>query len=313
MYFPYFRGKQYELITIRECAEIMSRAGFVPVIEPVKENLNGLIKTIDAIIDAEGKAVVIVNPHHGDHVYDSVALEDLFENEFKEHINISAGLLLTENISTEEVVAKCANFQDRELFLIHSTFNDSKALVLALSKIDDEKINHIFLDGYGSLYRKHFDKYNRVLIHNGFEKRRNKDHPSVEIFSELHITFKDMGMNGFGDFLIVGDEYSTTGGPAYAVAIHITYLDPDNDDVMYMHHFLSDRQDTPTDPAGKFLEALTKLVQDVESEDGKILRTDAINEFIELYNAGHFPGLGYVKKLSMKHHIETLIDYFERA
>ena len=26
----------------------------------------------------------------------------------------------------------------------------------------------------------------------------------------------------------------------------------------------------------------------------------------------HFPGLGYVKKLSMKHHIETLADFFSR-
>ena len=30
-------------------------------------------------------------------------------------------------------------------------------------------------------------------------------------------------MDGFGDFLIVGDDYSDTGGPAYAVAIHLTF------------------------------------------------------------------------------------------
>jgi hypothetical protein len=29
-----------------------------------------------------------------------------------------------------------------------------------------------------------------------------------------------------------------------------------------------------------------------------------------LYEQGHFPGLGYVKKLSMNHHIETLARYF---
>jgi len=35
----------------------------------------------------------------------------------------------------------------------------------------------------------------------------------------------------------------------------------------------------------------------------------AVNEFRQLHANGHFPGLGYVKKLSMKHHIETLADF----
>ena len=67
-------------------------------------------------------------------------------------------------------------------------------------------------------------------------------------------------MSGFGDFLIVGDEYSESGGPAYTIAIHLTYIDFDQDEAMHVRHFLSDRQDTPKDPGGKFSEALTKLV-----------------------------------------------------
>jgi hypothetical protein len=46
MYHPYFRGKQFELITIRETAELMAGAGFVPIIEPVKEALKGLENTL---------------------------------------------------------------------------------------------------------------------------------------------------------------------------------------------------------------------------------------------------------------------------
>ncbi|MNE21821.1 hypothetical protein D3C80_1149990 [compost metagenome] len=81
------------------------------------------------------------------------------------------------------------------------------------------------------------------------------------------------------------------------------------DNAMYIYHFKSDRQDTPTDPAGKFYEALTKLIAKLEEPDTKILRTSAVEEFVELYNKKHFPGLGYIKKLSMKHHIEVLADY----
>lgn len=118
-------------------------------------------------------------------------------------------------------------------------------------------------------------------------------------------------MTGFGDFLIVGNEFHEGGGPAYAVAIHLTFIDPDKDDAMYIYHFVSKTKDTPTDPAGKFGEALQKLIEKLESGDSKLLETTAIKEFRELHEKGHFPGLGYIKKLSMNHHIETIADYFD--
>jgi hypothetical protein len=118
-------------------------------------------------------------------------------------------------------------------------------------------------------------------------------------------------MDGFGDFLIVGDEYSETGGPAYAVAIHITCIDQNQDDEIWVHHFISDRVDTPTDPAGKFAEALAHFIEELNDDDTMISETDAIREFRDLHERGHFPGLGYVKKLSMQHHIEMLAKYFE--
>jgi hypothetical protein len=117
-------------------------------------------------------------------------------------------------------------------------------------------------------------------------------------------------MNGFGDFLIVGDDYSETGGPAYAVAIHLTFIDGDKDNAMYIYHFLSNRQSTPKDPAGKFAEALEKMIRKLNATGSKIFPSEAVREFRQLHARGHFPGLGYLKKLSMQHHIETLADYF---
>jgi hypothetical protein len=135
----------------------------------------------------------------------------------------------------------------------------------------------------------------------------------VEPFSDLHATFTDEGMDGFGDFLIVGDDYSETGGPAYAVAIHLTFIDREQDDSMLIYHFKSQRQDTPTDPAGKFAEALAEMMTTLNARGSKVLETDAVKEFRMLHKQGHFPGLGYVKKLSMNHHIETLANYFHKA
>jgi len=70
-------------------------------------------------------------------------------------------------------------------------------------------------------------------------------------------------MDDFGDFLIAGDEFSEGGGPAYAVALHLTLIDEEEDEDMFVKHYISDRTNTPDDPAGKFLEALAKVVEDV--------------------------------------------------
>lgn len=310
MYYPYFRGKQYELISIRECAEMISEAGFVPIVEPVKESLSGLTRAIDAIVEADDSLVLIVNPANGDLSGDSEGLIDFLDGKYGENHSVSAGVLLAENIDLDEVERLCEAVGDRPLTFIHAGFSDGKGLADLINGWDE--CRHVFIDNYsGKLYRRHFSGSERILVKDGFQKRANRLHPPIEFFSDLHMVFVDEGADGFGDFLIAGDDYSEGGGPAYAVAIHLTFVDQEKDDGMYIHHFKSDRVDTPTDPAGKFAEALRKLVEEVHRPGSKILRTEAIEEFLTLHARGHFPGLGYVKKLSMQHHIETLANYFQ--
>ncbi len=313
MYHPYFRGKQYELITVRETAHLLREAGFVPIIEPVKQSLSALQKTLAAIQEVDASAIIIVNPFHGDHAADGENISQLLTVKYGDYENIIAGILLNEEISLEQAIEYCVGHAGRPLALIHAGFTQGKALADAL---EDRAggMKSLFIDGRSSkLYQRHFTGGQRVLLRDGFRPRRNRDHPEVEFFSDLHVTYQEEGMNGFGDFLIVGDDYREAGGPAYAVAIHITFIDNDNDDVMNIYHFVSDRQDTPTDPAGKFGEALVKLIEVLEQSDNKIYESDAIKEFREFHERGHYPGLGYVKKLSMKHHIQTLANYFNPA
>lgn len=313
MYHPYFRGKQNELITIRESASLLKYSNFVPIIEPVKDSLGALHKTLATIRDEELSAIVIVNPYYGDHAKDGKTISTLLAKEYTNCPGISAGILLKENTTIDEAVACCDAHAGHGLALIHAGFSDGKGLAARLGT-RLTAIQNVFFDGRSSkLYQRHFTGDRRVLIRDGFEQRRGRDYPDVEFFSDLHATFKDEGMSGFGDFLIVGDNYSDSGGPAYTVAIHLTFIDYDKDDEMHIHHFKSDRQDTPTNPAGKFAEALAKLVQTLNSNTNKIFESRAIGEFRQLHARGHFPGLGYVKKLSMNHHIETLAHYFNPA
>ena len=309
MYYPFFRGKQFELITIRDMADLLAAKGFVPVIEPVRESLGGLKKTLDAVRDAGGSAIVIVNPYHGDHQENGAGITGLLQEDFNGVDTISAGILLRHDMTVEEVMGCYRKHVDHHPVLVHSGFTEPKALAKELGDSMPDLTNIFVEDHAELLYRRHFGDSTRILVRDGFRKQRNADYVEMEEFSELHVTYDDLGMAGFGDFLMVGDAYTEGGGPAYAVAIHITFIDPDKDNVMYIYHFVSKDKEAPTDPAGKFAQALEKLIERLDSGTSHILETEAIKEFKGLHAKGHFPGLGYIKKLSMKHHIETLADY----
>jgi hypothetical protein len=312
LYHPYFRGKQYELITIRERASLLKTAGFRPIIEPVREALSGLEKTLDAVVKTEGHAILVVNPHYGD-LSGTGPLTQLLKHKL-DLPGISAGILLKPNMKLDEVLKYYEAHIAHTPVFIHVGFGEAKALAENLGNPTKDQF-HIFFEQFcGKLYQKHFKDAYRVLLRDGFKRqRRNIDYPFLEPFSDLHATFADESMDGFGDFLIVGDEYSESGGPAYAVAIHLTFIDPDQDDLMQIYHFKSQRRDTPQDPAGKFGEALARMIKTLDVPGSNVLETNAVKEFRTLHRQRHFPGLGYVKKLSMNHHIETLADYFNNV
>jgi len=310
LYYPYFRGKQFDLIAIRDTVATLAEHNFVPIIEPVRDNMRALQRALQAICDAGGEAIVVVNPHHGDLAEDGGPISDLLENVFQEFDTITAGVFLNSEATVETALEIYAAHQEHDPVFIHAGFRFASQLSQALgAQLQTSK--HVFFERYcGDLYRNHFaTAAHKVLLRDGFARQRNADYPPVEKFSELHLTYQGMGMQGFGDFLIVGDEFTEGGGPAYAVAIHITFINEDDEDVMYVHHFVSDDRTTPTDPAGKFGQALSKLIEHLDTGQSNIYETNAISQFRELFEEEHFPGLGQVKKLSMIHHIETLAEY----
>lgn len=311
MYYPYFRGKQYELITIRESAPLLAAAGFVPIVEPVRESLGGLERALSAVSDAGGEAIVIVNPYHGKHSGAGESITALLQEKFLPKPEIAAGILLTPEMTLEEVMACVTAHQDHGLTLVHAGFGHGRSLSSTLAE-RHLQVRHVFQEkASDQLYRRHFRDGARVLLRDGFSKRkRNQDYPPLEPFSDLHVTFQEMGMNGFGDFLTVGDDFQEGGGPAYAIAIHLTFIDSDDDERMWIYHFKSERSDTPTDAPGKFAEALARMIDMLDQPSSKVLETEAVKQFRNLHERQHFPGLGKVKQLSMQHHLETLANFF---
>jgi|AntAceMinimDraft_9_1070365.scaffolds.fasta_scaffold13590_3 hypothetical protein len=314
MYYPYFRGKQFELILLRDNAKFLAENNIHPIIEPVKNDFKALIRAFKILNQENVNCTLIVNPQAGtEPVKEPHILEELINNNFKEYKNISIGYILYAGVKIVDFITLLKNYPNFNFSLIHYGFAQGKEIAEAIDNFNNIK-RHIFIDGFaGKLYQRHLKKdgISRILVRDGFKlQKKNSLYPQSEHFSDLHITYPDEGMDKFGDYLIVGDDFTETGGPAYAVAIHLTYLYSDDD--MFIYHFVSDRTDSPTDPGGKFFEALGKLVKEVRKTNSLIFKSKACLEYLELYKKKHYPGLGYVKKLSMQHHIELMADFIKR-
>ena len=313
MYYPYFRGKQFELILLRDNAQFLYDNNICPIIEPVKSDFSALTRAIKVMNEKNVNCTIIVNPQAGlKPVEQSHILNEFIDaNKFS---NISIGFLLHAQADIADLIALLEKYPFFPFSIIHYGFTDGKRIATSIVDYDNIK-SHVFIDGFaGKLYQRHLKKngIKRILIRNGFKpQKKNAHYPAKEHFSDLHITYPDEGMDGFGDYLIVGDDYTETGGPAYAVAIHLTYLDNDYD--MFIFHFLSDQTDSPTDPGGKFFEALTKLVKEINKPETYIYKSKAVLEYLELFKMKHYPGLGYVKKLSMQHHIELIASFMKQV
>jgi len=304
MYYPYLRGKQNELILLREQAKLISESKIIPIIEPVKKNINPLNRAIEQLDTHNTEYIIIINPLNGDFKQNT----SLLVENIPLYKNAIIGIIITANDEITDIIELLEKFKTNEIAILHQGFTDGKSLSDSVKNYNITK--HIFVNTeQNKLYQRHFrSSAERILVRDSFAKRVNALYTKEEHFSDLHITYPDENMDGFGDFLVVGDDYSESGGPARAVAIHLTYLKNTDEDNMYIKHYVSDRVEGVTDPGGKFLEALKKLVIDISKYNHEF-DTEACKEYIKLYEDEHFPGLGYAKKLSMQHHIETIAKF----
>lgn len=309
MYFPYMRGKQYEWIALRELSELISNnKQIIPIIEPVKKNFSSSNRSLEIFEVDEMPFIIIINPTVGEFCNENrMLLREIRNQHFEQNENAHIAFIISVNTNLRQIEDFFDRFHHYNICLIHTfNFPHSTEVNSLIQSSNNFRFN-ILSGSSTNRYRRKFRRSDNVRVEDGFNKQKNELYPPEEFFSDLPFVYGDEGYFGFGDYLIVGDDYSATGGPAYAVAIHITFVkEEEEEEEIWVKHFVSDTTGTPVDPAGKFYEALEKLVTYLNVPDCEIFRSDAIEEFVELYNRQHFPGLGYVKKLSMKHHIELI-------
>lgn len=310
MYSPYLRGKQFEFLALRELSQELSldnKNRLFPIIEPVKRSVRDAKNAFEALRSNQVKFAVILNPKNGDFqrgsrnyyelVKDSLPAGD--DTWYPAYILYDKAELIEGSIS-------------------HNSFEKIVAIVPKDVEIEDWKdfLSQGFVEyivvlnaGSSSVQRKISRIGKRTIrLDDCFPlERRNDDYRGREdqYFNDQH-HFYNRDWYGFGDYTTLPSSYIEGGLTPYVVAIHLTYKKDDEE--YWVHHFLSE-----SNPKGqeniqdKFYEA-AKLVQPFfeHREERDSLSVHLIQKFID---EQHYPGLGVLKKLSMKHHISIMCRY----
>lgn len=261
MYFPYLRGRQFELIAIRELIErsLLSKH-VVPIVEPVKLSA-ALIKTLNSFKDKRCSLGIVRNPQVGTMLKDLIDEKNFTEKEkyfeLRRFVEFLTFLYADENLSDyiSEIERDEINRKDISTICVNQ---DAIAHFESVYSVTPPEFNLIPDE---SVYRKRMPN-RRVLFEDRFlKKSRNVGYLEQvdQPYSSDHLYYSQDGYMGFSDYSIVGEEYSESGFAPYAIAIHIVYFADDRS--LRVHHFVSDTNEDITDPAGKFAEALEKLVK----------------------------------------------------
>ncbi|MGJ1317748.1 sce7725 family protein [Sphingobacterium spiritivorum] len=310
MYQPYIRGKQFELIGLKELTQpvlIPSKAKISPIIEPVKDS-STLRNTIKELAGNDINFTVIVNPQVGS-FKNAGDIFEIINSAVGDYRNYQVGVIFHNKIDHTKAINILKEFADAipALSIIHKAEFDNISDILALyQEISTIKYNVINISSTSRRYFRNFERGTLVELDDYFNAQtKNSDYLKVDEsnFSEEHLYYREEGFEGFADYLAIGEEYSESGFLPYAVAIHLSYVEQETKKIR-IKHFVSDSNNDTSDIAGKFAEALEKLIAWCDQTDYDSI---AIPIYREYYRTGHFPGLGTLKKLSLMNHIDLVL------
>lgn len=312
MYYPFLRGKQHELFSLRDLNDSgLLNENILPIIEPVKYSQQ-LVNTLNNLLNSNRHVIVVLNPQVGTFLDDLIENEDQFEMmlEIMSHPYAIVGYHLNSEIALEElprIAERCGGGLENVAIFHH---NDLRNLVIYDQLFDGFEAQFNFIPDE-TPYRRRFAHNNGVVLKDSFVRRTpNAEYLNFEDewYSSEHMYYEQEGFLGFADYSIVGEEYVENGFGAKAVAIHVLYLD--NENHLRIRHFVSDSNENRADQAGKFGEALTKLIAWYEEIDSQRIDTQGLDELRACYANGNFPGLGMLKRYALKHHLELVGNIF---
>lgn len=284
MYYPYFRGKQFDLFALTALVEQKRLSSqIVPIIEPVK-NSKAFKKFIDLFQKEQHPFYLIQNPQAG----------DFLTEDGRFYLN---SLILRKALIVEQPIETLN--KRPQLFVIGSSTpalqsdwqtNQTKVLIpkefRLLQKVKGEKI--LSQDVFTRLPKSSF----------------YQECPD-ELFSDAHLTFQKNGFVGFSDFSIDSRIYYEHSYPSKRLSLHLVYFENER---LRIHHFLSSEE--ALTQKTKFFE----LMDEVQEWTNKLCGSTLTLGLESLFNAASkdkFPGMGVMRKAAVMHHMELMSRYLD--
>ncbi len=297
-----------ELMALRDLAANIAEHGqVIPIIEPVNDNATTRI-SLDRYVEVAMPFFFVCNPYHGAFANNTEQLfADITNETLMEYDNWTPALQVNVNSAPSAITPFLQRYSEWEVAVIYSGLPTNTQAVALLSS--NSIAHHVFLEGHvGAAYINGIPIAQRVMVSDRFHRRvRNADYPEHEFFTDMNASAGNPQRLDFGDYSIVGDHFAETGGPAYAVtAHHIHYQGGSNPGPLEISHFISDHTETATNPSGKVIEAVHHLVEALD--DLHPNNTEACDEYREMDHEQVSRGLGYLKRLAIKHHLEVMLS-----
>ncbi|MDE5999038.1 MAG: sce7725 family protein [Bacteroidaceae bacterium] len=313
MYYPYLRAKQYELKALREFSvEHPEQDSITPILEPVKQQPNALNLAIGEMLNNRLKFALILNPKDGDFKHPTVLFDAWSQNiQLMDEKEGWIPAFLYSRRNADEISSMIDEHRLENVMIIFRTCMDMDD-ESAWGIINNQSIGYV-VNSFGSTISRRLRSRLKetgkqiIKLDDCFKSRvRNADYALEvdELFSEEPFFYAEEGnLDGYSDYTTLPSEYIEGGMLPYALAIHLSYRK--NEEQLYVHHFVSDSNETNSDIRGKFREAARKVAPFYK---GKV-QTEAVKEIIEKANDSEgYPGLGYLKKLSVKNHLELILS-----
>ncbi len=313
MYLPYLRGKQFELIALREFSAICQDCTkILPIIEPVKSTYNSLKLAVDIFIKNRLKFALVLNPNDGDfRSCDANILDELSQLKANTNCYVPAFLVTTNGAANIVRIIIKEDLQDVMLIFKDSIDVENPQIVDLISHTQVQYIVSEDTNSRQTNRRLKTTGKNIIRLDDKFnEQKKNSDYLSIseELFTDEYNYFKsEGGYYGFSDYTVLSKNFIDGGMRPYAIAIHLTYRK--NEDEVWVRHFVSDTNDSPANIQGKFEEASRKAKDFFLSRS----KTTAIEELIAMVDEERYPGLGVIKKISIRNHIELMNNILSQS
>src|SRR5688572_14986136 len=132
MYLPFLRGKQYELLALREFAkEIASSDIISPIIEPVRSETKGVETAIAELIKNNVNFTLIANPTVGEIENPGTILSFIAGSKLKSYDNFQIGFhtFSEKQIAADFEMLKHYKLENKKVTLIHNDAISNEAFV----------------------------------------------------------------------------------------------------------------------------------------------------------------------------------------